>query len=228
MNAEIRPRRLRLAGLLLIIGVLQLIVGINIAEALFPNYSVSSLTISELGAPTFLVSQPGVDVIMQPSSIIFVLSFFLFGLFLLVGVWLSRGALTPSKWLWRYVFLSSVGAIVVAASYMPFYGYANQAITGSSYADGPLAILAGTLVHVIGVLLLFEFTGLAALVWSRAVKKPLSYLTMLIGVIVIVGSIAQFSGLYFGLGRGGFERTFFYPALIWFLVFGTNLLSVSS
>jgi hypothetical membrane protein len=68
----------KIAGLLIFIAATQLILGIIVAEALYPGYSISTNYISDLG--------------IGPSSIVFNTSVFLLGLLVLIGVYFFHRA----------------------------------------------------------------------------------------------------------------------------------------
>ncbi|MFX1517685.1 MAG: DUF998 domain-containing protein [Promethearchaeota archaeon] len=66
----------KVAGVLFFIAVTQFVLGLTIAEALYPGYSVSDNYISDLG--------------IGPLSIIFNSSVFLLGLLLIIGTYFLR------------------------------------------------------------------------------------------------------------------------------------------
>ena len=63
----------KVAGLVFLIAVTQFVLGLIIAEALYPGYSVSDNYISDLG--------------VGPSSVVFNSSVFLLGLLLIIGIY---------------------------------------------------------------------------------------------------------------------------------------------
>ena len=68
----------KIAGLLIFIAATQLILGIIVAEALYPVYSISTNYISDLG--------------IGPSSIVFNTSVFLLGLLVIIGIYFFHQA----------------------------------------------------------------------------------------------------------------------------------------
>lgn len=88
------------AGSLILVGSAQFVVGMVLAEALYPGYSVANNTISALG--------------VGPSAIIFNSSIFLFGLMAVAGsyfIWrIFRG-----KFVTALIFIAGVGAMGVGA-----------------------------------------------------------------------------------------------------------------
>jgi hypothetical membrane protein len=68
--------------------------------------------------------------------------------------------------------------------------------------------------HAIFSLITFLFAGISIIVSFKFEKPPLSYLSILLGVMSLV-SLALFgSGVYLGLGKGGMERMIAYPVLL--------------
>lgn len=96
-----------------------------------------------------------------------------------------------------------------------------------------------TLGHGLVSSMAFFFGGLSAIASSRLLKKPLSLVGVILGVMTI-GALALFSiGMvasgsitstialdsvfYLGLGPGGMERMIIYPSLMWLALFGGQL-----
>lgn len=106
---------LKLAGFLLFISSLMLILGFIVAEALYPNYSLSNNKLSDLGAraPVSLWPVPASDVLVyQPSALIFNSISFLVGVLSIIGSWLFlRGS--GSKILAALLSVVGIGTIIV-------------------------------------------------------------------------------------------------------------------
>ena len=91
--------------------------------------------------------------------------------------------------------------------------------------------------HEIFSLVTFLFVGLSTIASYKLQKKPLGYLSVILGVLTIASLIlavpttwqyrltASSSGFYLGLGIGGIERLVFYPELIWAISFGSHLMA---
>jgi hypothetical membrane protein len=81
--------------------------------------------------------------------------------------------------------------------------------------------------HLIAAAGTFVLGGISAIISFRITKKsPLSYMSIVLGLITVVTFFAsQISGSTFGLGQGGIERIIAYPVLIWLLMFGGYLLN---
>lgn len=88
----------KVAGTLFFIAASQFVLGLVVAEASYPNYSISGNHISDLG--------------VGPSSIIFNSSVFLLGLLLIVGAYFFQRAFN-SKTLTVFLVLTGIGAMGV-------------------------------------------------------------------------------------------------------------------
>jgi hypothetical membrane protein len=187
---------LRLAGAFVFLGCAQFVIGLLVAESLYPGYSVSRNTISDLGA-TCLSS----CIIIQPSSVIFNSSVFLLGALLVVGaVYAYRGLgrmLVPSL-----LLITGLGAMGV----------------------GVFTESAGAL-HDLVSLIVFGGGGVTAVASTRMVRAPLSYFSLALGTLTLCSLALYIYGAYMGLGPGGMERMIAYPVLIWGMGLGASLAS---
>ena len=191
----------KLAGLLALIGGLECILGISIAEDLYPSYSVSANYISDLGATCARTSYSFVQpcTIFQPSSIIFTFSVGLLGLLTVAtGYLLYR--FTKRQILTIFVLLTGIGALGVAIF---------PETTG--------------IMHTIVSLVTFLPAGLSAIFSSRILESPVNYLAILLGALTLLALVFVFAENYAGLGPGGMERLVAYPALLWLVTFGAYL-----
>jgi hypothetical membrane protein len=186
----------RAAGTSLFVGAVQFVIGMHLAEFLYPGYSVSGNFISDLGATCRATCT-----IYQPSASIFNFSVILLGLLILSGsyfIWHEfRSSLITSL-----LCLSGLGAIGV----------------------GMFPETAGFL-HVIVSFIAFFFAGLGAIVASKVVKVPFSYFSILMGMASITALVLFGTNIYLGLGQGGMERMIAYPVLLWAVSFGGYLMS---
>ena len=166
-----------------------------VAESLFPGYSVSGNQISDLGANC----AGSVCAIIQPSSEIFDASVVLLGLAGFVGGYLIFRS--------RY---RSVGALTMMGGL-------------GAIGVGIFPETTGVL-HLIVSFITFFFTGLAAIASYRLFRPPMSYLGVGLGVFILMALALYGSDTYLGLGAGGMERMIAYPALIWVVGAGANLM----
>ena len=173
-------------------GAAQFLVGMLIAEALYPAYSISGNYISDLGAYcNGVFPSAGVCVIYQPTSNIFNSSVFLLGALLVIAAYV----------LWRphrmkvfpiLLLLTGIGAMGVAV--FP--------------ETNPVA-------HEITSDVAFLFAGLSAIWGYRLAKGPMSYFSVILGVVNLVAILLFTANVLFGLGVGGMERMIVYPVVIW-------------
>jgi hypothetical membrane protein len=195
--------REKVAGILFFIAATQFILGLTIAEALYPSYSISDNYISDLG--------------IGPSSIIFNSSVFLLGLLLLIGTYLLRH-ISNFKTVNILLLLMAIGAMGIgvftkdfrtahgAVATMAFFFAGLTAISSSKVMKKPLSLISiilGTM--TLGALVLFS-----------------------IGMITsgsLTSDIAYDSDFYLGLGPGGMEHMIIYPALMWLAGFSWHLVT---
>jgi hypothetical membrane protein len=97
----------KIAGVLLFVGAVEFVFGLNLAEDLYPGYSVSTNYISDLGANCDATCN-----IVQPSSMIFNSSVFLLGLLVLVATFFIYRAY-QTKLLTTLLGLAGIGAMGV-------------------------------------------------------------------------------------------------------------------
>ena len=185
------------AGVSLFIGAAQFVLGLLIAEFLYPGYSVSANYISDLGA----TCHNKTCIIHQPSAYIFNTSVFLFGCVALIG----------SYFIWRE-FQNRLSSLLLN-------------LTGIGMIGVGLFPESTGIVHTIVSFITFFFGGLSAIATYKLVKPPFAYLSVLMGVISLIALALLGSKNFLGLGPGGMERMMAYPLLLWVIGFGGNLMS---
>jgi hypothetical membrane protein len=179
---------------------------------------VLCLTIAEALYPGYSMSANYIsDLGIGPSALILNSSAFLLGLLLLIGTYFLRH--NPSfKTLNIMLLLTAVGA-------MGFGIFTKNYRT----AHGAVATMT------------FFFAGLSAITSYKTLKKPLSLISIALGMttlaalalfsigMVTSGSltsdIAYNSNFYLGLGPGGMEYMIVYPALMWLAGFSWWLIT---
>ncbi len=176
---------IKVAGALLFVGTVQFILGLVIAEVLFPNYNVSTNFISDLG--------------VGPTSLIFNPSVILFGLSLVISA---------------YFIQRAFGSRLVSV----LFTLAGLGAMGVGFFPETMGMM-----HVISAFTAFSFGGLSAIVSYKIQKPPLSYFSVLLGVMSLVALTIYGSGTFLGLGKGGMERMIVYPTLLWAVGFGGHL-----
>jgi hypothetical membrane protein len=188
----------RIAGAILFVGALQFIIGMNLAEQLYPSYSVSMNYISDLGATCRVSCE-----IVQPSSSIFNSSIILLALLIIIGSYFIQRAF-GTKFVTVPLVLAGIGAAGV----------------------GLFPETAGSL-HSIFSFITFLFGGLSAIVAYRIEKPPLNYFSVMLGVITLTALVLYVSKNFLGLGPGGMERMIAYPVLLWGIGLGGHMMQAS-
>jgi len=184
------------SGVFLFIGAVQFVLGMLIAEFLYPGYSASVNYISDLGATCRTTC-----IIYQPSASIFNTSVSLLGVLTIVS----------SYFLWREFHNRLISLLL---------GFSGIGMVGV----GLFPETAG-IVHPIVSFIAFFFGGLTAIATYKLMKAPFAYLSVLMGMIGLIALALFISEIFLGLGPGGMERMMAYPLLLWVIGFGGNLMS---
>lgn len=184
----------------------QFILGLAVAEALYPGYSVAGDYISDLG--------------VGPSSMVFNSSAFLFGLLSIIGTcFLPRtvdyGGLTV------LLILMAIGAMGVGIFTSAFSTTIHGAVSLMAFGFGSLSAIAS-----------FKATKLPLSAISVTLGvMTLGALALFAAGLVTTGSLTSSeppaSGFFLGIGPGGMERMIVYPALIWLTLFSGHLIALS-
>jgi hypothetical membrane protein len=164
----------KVAGTLFFIAASQFVLGLVVAEALYPNYSISGNYISDLG--------------VGPSSMIFNSSVFLLGLLLIVGAYFLQRAFN-SKTLTMFLVLTAIGVMGVGVftensgsihsvvSFIAFLFGGLSAIFSFKLLKTPFSLLAVILgLMTLGSLVLFAgkiYLGLGSGGMERMVVYPI-------------------------------------------------------
>jgi len=188
----------KIAGIVLVIGCLQFLLAVNLAETQFPGYSIAKNTFSDLGG-----SVPAVE----PSAIIFNLSIILLGILFLTAVYLiliSGGCRLFSSCL----AISSIGAVGVGL--FPEY-------------TGGIHLFFALIVFVFGSLAVLFSYRLGLNIPMVIVSLVMGLISILTLLIIVLGGITTPLVTYLGLG--GTERFIVYPGLFYLIALGGYLTS---
>lgn len=207
----------KIAGILLVVGGIQFMLGVVIGESQYPGYSTSKNTLSDMSG-----SCPSIDpanplncinsVVLQPSATIFSSIVFIIGLTAAVSAYFIHktlgGRIAPAL-----LLLTGIAAMGVGV----FPGNAGVAHGYFSMAT-------------------FYSRGLAAIASYRILKesKPMQCISVILGsiAIIILMSLVIFGGsnspFINTIGVGGAERLVAYPVVFWLITLGGYLLAVSS
>ena len=199
-----------LSGAIIFVAAAQWIVSVEIAEALYPNYSISQNFLSDLGATCPVSIRPPAQnvvscIIQQPSATIFDLTLITVGLLSLVSAYLIH--LVRKDRLFTVIF-SLFGAGVLGAGLLPeTYGQAHLLVSVVAFFFGPVS----------------------AIITYRLVKSPFKFLAATLGIIALaffLGSLVVPASVAYNsaLGVGGLERMVAYPLLLWEVGLGSYLI----
>lgn len=189
----------RLAGTLLLVGLTQFILLIQVSEAFYPNYSTSQNYISDLGATCKFPS--GSCTVFQPSAFIFNGSLIVLGILVVLSAYFLQKAF-EQKVFSILVLVAGIGVMCVGLF---------PETTG--------------IIHIIFAFVTFIFMGLAAIMSYQLSQSPLNYVSIILGALSLVDLILFVTGNNLGLGVGGMERMIMYPVLMWGLAFAGFLIN---
>jgi hypothetical membrane protein len=191
----------KVAGALLFIAATQFILGITIAEALYPSYSISGNYISDLGT--------------GPSSMIFNSSIFLLGLLIAIGTYSMRH-IQGFNAVNTLLFLMALGTMGVGIFTQDFV-FVHSAVATMAFIFSGLSAIASARV-------LKKPFSLISIVLGATTLGALALFSC--GIVTsgsMTSDIAYDSIFYLGLGPGGMERMILYPALMWLAGFSIFL-----
>ena len=209
------------AGIAIFVGAVQFSISLILSEIVYSTsgplntsgsgnttgyiYSVSNNYVSDLGGncrPWSIPPSSTATCTAVPSAYLFDISIALLGLLFLVGAYYLDRA-----YHWRpatiVIALAGIGALGV----------------------GLFPETAG-IWHILFSLVAFLFAGLMAVLTARFQKKPMSYFSVILGLVTLAALVLDIGGEYLGLGAGGMERMVLYPVLVWSLGFGGHLMAI--
>jgi hypothetical membrane protein len=189
------------AGTLLVVGGVQFIVALIIAEAVYSGYSVSGNFISDLG------------VWGQPSAPVFNPSTMLFG----------STVLASSYFINRH-FKNRIITVMFALA-------GAGALGVGIFPENTFIVNGIAVLHYISALLGFVVGGFTAIATYKITKPPFRYLSVILGVAALTAAVLfattrDIGSL--GIGVGGMERMMAYPTIIWIISFGGYLLGTTN
>jgi hypothetical membrane protein len=213
---EVQPGRQVIAGAICWVLTLEYFVAQLIAQVKWPTYSISRYDVSALGITTcgsFDDPTTGESIYAcSPWHAAMNVGFVALGVLIILGVVLLRQ-------IWPRRRLTTVALVLIALSGL------GEIFAGLAPGNVNLVLHStGALLHwICGSL------GLILLGWAVwRTHRLLASLTLLCGVICLVGFFLYGNQTYLGLGRGGMERVVAYPLTIWLILLGTSLLLAAS
>jgi hypothetical membrane protein len=188
----------KLAGALLFLGGAQFSVGLIVAEAVYPNYSISQNYISDLG------------VWGHPSAGVFNPSVFLFGLLIMAGDYLIQREF-KARYVALFFMLAGLGSVGVGV-----------------FPENTFLVSGTPVFHSIFALMAFLFGGVAAIASHKLARRPFRYFAIVFGVVTLLALglfLTRVSSGSLVLGVGGLERMIAYPTVIWTIGLGAYLMA---
>ena len=196
---EPENNRYKYAGIFLVIGAIQFLLAVNISEALFPGFSVSTNTLSDLGGSLPLV---------EPSAIIFSLSSIILGIFILAAVYLilkSGGCRLFSS------CIAIFGISMILQSIFPEYTLTSHEFFVI------IASISGSLA------LIFSYR-LGINIAMTIISIVLGFTALITMVTVFLLGVGPSNPLYI-LGNGGTNGLIIYPIVLYITALGGYLAS---
>jgi hypothetical membrane protein len=195
----------RIAGVLFLVASAQFILGLAVAEALYPSYSLADNYISDLGR--------------GPSAVVFNSSAFLFGLLSFIGAWFLPRTV-DYRGLTVLLILMAIGAMgvgIFSSAFTTIHGI----VALMAFGFGGLSAIVSFRVSKLplsAISVMFGVVTLGALVLFAAGLVTTGSLTT---------SEPPASEFFLDIGPGGMERIIVYPALIWLTLFSGYLTALS-
>jgi hypothetical membrane protein len=191
----------KVAGTLLLVGGIQFIIALIVAEAIYPGYSTSANFISDLG------------VWGKPSAVIFNPSIILLGAMSVVGAYFVK----------KQFGLGKIGYFFAVAG--------AGTLTVGIFPENTVLVNGIPVIHAIAALLAFFIGGIGAVGAYRYTKPPFNVISVVLGVASLTASALFFITYNMGslgLGIGGMERMIAYPTLLWIIGLGGYLLGYAN
>jgi hypothetical membrane protein len=185
----------RIAGTLFFVAASQFVLGLVVAEALHPSYSISANYISDLG--------------VGPSAMYFNSSVFLLGLLLIIGAYFLQRAF-DYKILSVLLVLTAIGAMGVGV-FTEDFRTIHMVVSLTAFLFGGLSAIFSAICSYI-----HEF---------KLLKMPFSAIAVILGLMSLGAMALFGVNVYLGLGFGGMERMIAYPILTWAAGFGGYLIA---
>jgi hypothetical membrane protein len=196
----------RIAGVLFLLASAQFILGLVVAEALYPSYSVADNYISDLGVGS--------------SSMVFNSSAFLFGMLSLIGAYFLPRTI-DFRGLTVLLILMAIGAMGVGIFTSALSTMIHGIVSLMAFGFGGLSAIASFKVSKLPLSAISVILGV----------MTLGALALFALGLVTTGSLntnePPVSEFFLGIGPGGMERMIVYPALIWLTLFSGHLMTLS-
>jgi len=192
--------RYKYAGIFMIIGCIQYILAVNIAESMYPGYSIAINSLSDLGGSIPMV---------EPSAIIFNLSNIILGILLIAAVYLilkSGGCRLFSS------CLAIFGFCILALGIFPEY------TMGIHVTFAIIAFIFG------GLALIFSYR-LGINIPMTIISMILGVIALITIITPLIYGVGPQNPLGYYFGKGGSERLIIYPIILYLTALGGYLTS---
>ncbi len=186
------------AGIILLIGCIQFLLAVNLAETQFPGYSIAKNTFSDLGGSIPLV---------EPSAFIFNLSIFILGLLFLASV---------------YLILIS-GGCRLFSSCLAILGICAMGVCLFPEYTGNIHIFFALCAFIFGSLAAIFSYRLGLNIPMVILSMVLGLMSLIILLLQFIYGIGTINPIIAYLGLGGTERFIVYPVLFYLTSLGGYL-----
>ncbi|MEI6795309.1 MAG: DUF998 domain-containing protein [Methanomassiliicoccales archaeon] len=184
------------AGTLLLAGCIIQFFGMQIAEYVYPGYSVSHNFISDLGGHNLT------------SALLFNITLFIFGASVIIAFyWMKKDGM--DKIFCYLLMLAGLGAIIVSI-------FNENTILAIHYTGAFMAFC----------LTAFAAMRSYGTIFKGRIQGKFSLVLGIIGFAAAIGQLTtQNVNDFLGLGPGGMERMLYYPAVLFAIMVGVYLLN---
>ncbi len=189
----------KFAGILLVVACVQYLLAVNIAESLYPGYSIAVNSLSDLG---------GLLPLVQPAAIIFNVSNIILGILILITV---------------YLILKS-GGCRLFSSCLAVFGFCIVAIGIFPEYVGGIHVTFALLAFISGILALFFSYRLGINIPMIIISMILGLIALITFISPFIYGNGSANPLNV-LGMGGAERLIVYPIILYLTALGGYLTS---
>jgi len=205
----IRPARVRLGGIFLVVGAVEFLVGMTIAEVGYgPSYSISQNLLSDLGVTGCGPLGGTGPYLCSPWFLAFDAATVLLGFLVVLAAVGVRPAFPPGA-------TSTVGLGLLAFHGIGLIGAGLIPENVSDPAHSAFAVLAFSCGSLALILLGLAFRNRPPRTWF----PPYSVVSGLVSAAALLFFV---TGADLGLGSGGMERVLVAPVLLWFVLVGVH------
>ncbi|HYW52266.1 MAG TPA: DUF998 domain-containing protein [Gemmatimonadaceae bacterium] len=212
MPAAVRST-IRIGAIAWLLAVQFFVAQVVVATAWPRPFSLRFDYISDLGNTVCGPYPAGsTHLVCSPWHLAMNVSFMVLGVTMILGAWLTRDAFPPGwvRTLARVLFaVAGVGVFVVGV-------YPENTDNERHVLGAGFNFVAGNIAMIV--------YGLA-LAQRPSTHRALMIISILAGVLGMLGTLLFITGHFLGIGLGGMERVAAYPMTVWQMVAGASLLA---